>query len=107
MRSVQNDDGKLRDILTSVYRGREDVDVDDLWHERVMNHIRQIDIRNVREDFSSLFEWYIWRLVPLVCLLILVIVVSMLTLDLTPEYEMTKALINDPVDYIVGQFWGV
>jgi hypothetical protein len=107
MKSHKNGHKKLKELLIRAYHEKEKSEVDELWQVRVMSHIRSLGPISSRERYFMLFEQSVWRLAPVTCLLILVLAAFLIKLDLIPDYEMTKLFIDDPLEFIFVEWFGV
>ncbi len=102
---MKNDIAKIGKSLTVAYRGRETAQAGEHWETRVMGHIRSLNLRVPAAGFSALFGSFLWRMVPVACLLIIVLTAGLVTLDYTPEYDITATFMTDPVESAVSQLW--
>jgi hypothetical protein len=107
MKSLTKDYAKLKGLLMRAYHEKKRPEVDELWQMRVMSHIRRLGPFTSRKRDLTLFEQSIWRLVPVTCLLILVLAALLIKLDFTPDYEMLKLYIDDPVEFTFIQSFGL
>ena len=107
MNSMQDREAQLREALRTAYQNRGAMDLDDLWQAKVMAHIRSLKSTDYQMDFSMIFNRFIWRFTPVVCLLIIMLTAVLVKFDFTPEYELTRGYITDTVQFVTGQLWGV
>lgn len=107
MNSMQERGAKLREALMTAYQNRGVMGLDDLWQAKVMAHIRSLGSIDYQMDFSVIFNRFLWRLTPVVCLLIVILTAVLINFDFTPEYELTRSYITDTVQFVAGQLWGV
>ena len=107
MKSLKKDYAKLKELLIRAYHEREKPEGDELWQMRVMSHIRSLGPMSSREKYFMLFEQSVWRLAPVTCLLILVLAAFLFRLDFIPDYEMAKLFIDDPLEFIFVEWFGV
>ena len=107
MKSLKKGHRKLKELLMRAYHEKEKPEVDELWQMRVMSHIRSLGPVSSWRRYSILFEQSVWRLAPVTCLLILVLVALLIKLDFIPDYEMAKLFINDPVEFTFVQWFGL
>ncbi len=107
MKSLKNDYTKLKELLMRAYHEKEKPEIDELWQMRVMNHIRSLGPISARRKYFMLFEQSVWRLAPVACLLILVLAAFLIKLDFIPDYEMAKLFIDDPLEFIFVEWFGV
>jgi len=107
MKSIKGDYTKLKELFIRAYHEKEKPEVNELWQRRVMSHIRSLGPVSSRRRYFMLFEESVWRLVPVTCLLIVILVAFLIKLDLIPDYEMAKLFIDDPVESIFLEWFGV
>ena len=98
---------RLKKALISAHFAREKVEVDDQWQTETMRRIRQIGPLESNDTYLFNFERLVWRFAPIACALILVLSICLLNLDFVQEYEMSKLLLDDPVEYAVVQSFGI
>jgi hypothetical protein len=107
VKSLKKDYTKLKELLMRAYHEKEKPEVDEFWQMRVMSHIRSLGPMSSRKRYFMLFEQSVWRLAPVICLLILVLAAFLIKLDLMPDYEMARLFIDDPVEFIFVQWFGL
>jgi hypothetical protein len=98
---------KLKKAFISTYGEKEKVEVGDQWQTETMRRIRQIRPQESSATYLLNFERLVWRFAPVSCALILVFSICLLNLDFAQEYEMSKLLLDDPVEYAVVQSFGI
>jgi hypothetical protein len=98
MKSLHND--KLLNIFRIAYKEREKQTrkLDEQWQEEVMNRIKALELPSAQPSFLSLFERSVWRLAPVVCVLILFLAFLIQKVGLVPEYEMTRIFVQEPLE---------
>jgi len=72
-----------------------------------MRRIRQIRPQESSGAYLLNLERLVWRFAPIACALILVFSICLLNLDFAQEYEMSKLLLDDPVEYAFLQSLGI
>ena len=107
MKTLKKDYSKLKELFIRAYHEKEKHEVDELWQMRVMSHLRSLGPISSRRRYFMLFEQSVWRLAPVTCLLILVLVALLIELDFIPDYELVKLFIDDPVEFTFVQWFGV
>jgi len=105
MKTVQHTQDRIRKAFRATYRARaeEPIDVDALWQIKVMSHIRRLGSPGSERTAALFFNRYLWRLTPVVCLLIVVLSVAVMAIDFSLEYEITQFFMTDPVEFTVAQ----
>lgn len=89
---------KMRKVLTTAYREKEKALVGDLWQTRVMAHIKSLESFYPATSYLESFERFVWRLAPVVCVLLLILAAFFIHMDFISEYEMAKIFFDDPAD---------
>lgn len=105
MTSMKDEHDKLREILRRVYRDKENVEVGDQWQEEAMRRIRDLGEIEERPSSLAMFEQFVWRLVPLTCLLIVALTVLLSTFDFTSGDDIMQLLMNSTEDITLNQFF--
>jgi hypothetical protein len=102
MESIEIKDlAKIFKALSSAYSRRENAEVGGTWWEaRVMGHIRSLDTFYPTMSYIELYQQFLWRLVPVACLLALALVVLIVRMDFISDYELAKIFTSDPKDFI-------
>jgi hypothetical protein len=100
MKSIKKEDLiKLRKALATAYHEKEKAEGDELWLARVMGHIRSLGPLYPKTSFFEMFQGFVWRLVPVACILVLLLGAAITQLDIVSDYELTKVFLEDPADY--------
>ena len=100
MKSIKKEDLiKLRKALATAYHEKEKAEADELWLARVMGHIRSLGPLYPKTSFFEMFQGFVWRLVPVACILVLLLGAAITQLDIVSDYELTKVFLEDPADY--------
>ncbi len=94
---------KIRKVLTSAYHEKEKAQVGDLWQTRVMAHIKSLGPLYPATSYLEFFERFVWRLAPVVCVLLLILAAIFIRMDFISEYEMAKIFFEDPADISLFQ----
>ena len=104
MKSIKEDAHfKIRKVLTSAYHEKEKAQVGDLWQTRVMAHIKSLGPLYPATSYLEFFERFVWRLAPVVCVLLLILAAIFIRMDFISEYEMAKIFFEDPADISLFQ----
>ena len=100
MNFSREEEKKLKQMLRAAYWKKEQrlpddaPDTDDL-----MSRIRQLGPPSPDPDFLTSFEQLVWRLVPVASLFVILFTGVLLTLDLTPGYDVFQLLLNGREEY--------
>ena len=100
MKPLKHEDHiKLRKVLSSAYRKKENVEVSDVWQVKVMEHIRNLDPFHTQPSYLDLFQRLVWQLVPVACVLVLILGMVLSQVGFTTDYVIAKMFIEDPSNY--------
>jgi hypothetical protein len=97
----------LKEILRLAYQEKESLEVGDRWQGEVMHRLRKLGVIQPTPGFLEMLESFIWRLVPVTCLLILVVTGVLVASDFTSEYEVIQLLMNGTEELILPPFFGL
>lgn len=106
MGSLNEEKNKLRKALAEVHKRKDLVSYDDGWHGAVMNSVRRISADLQPQDFWFSFEQTAWRLAPAACMLIALLAVLIGIMDITPDYGLADAIIDDSVSRLISMAAG-
>jgi hypothetical protein len=98
---------RLEMELKSAYRERDLIETGDLWQAETMRRIRRIGPHGVGAGYLLGLERLLWRLAPIACVLIFICCVGLFSLDLTQGFEMARLFLDDPIEYVVAQSFGI
>ena len=107
MTPIKHEDEELRQVLRRAYQEREKAEVTDQWQEEVMRRIRELGKIEASPSFLAMFEQLVWRLVPVICLLILGLTVLLSSFDFISGYDVIELLINSTEEITLNQFFGL
>lgn len=101
MKSSKGYDTKVKQALMAAYNAKENdgPKIGEQFEIQVMRRIRALGPIHSRLDYLSLFEQFIWRLVPVTAILIIVLAVWAMQFDFVSEFEMTAIFMNDPISF--------
>ena len=85
----------LRETLRKAYFEKEQLAVGDRWQAGVMRRIRNIEPDDKTVGFIELFESFVWRLAPGVCLLLLVLTTLWFNVEFVPEVDVFHVFLED------------
>jgi hypothetical protein len=103
----ENHHMKLEMELKSAYRERDLIETGDLWQAETMRRIRLIGPHSVRAGYLLGLEQLLWRFAPIACVMIFICCAGLLSLDLTRGFEMARLFLDDPIEYVVAQSFGI
>ena len=84
----------LKGILRQAYQEKEKIEIVDAGPEEVMRRIRKVGAFQPAPSFLEMFGSFVWRLAPIVCLLILVLTAVSLAVDFAPRHDVFQVLMN-------------
>jgi hypothetical protein len=93
--------------LSSAYKGREAIEIGDAWEKRALVRIRDLGPLTSRRGLATLFEGYVWRLVPVAAAIFLVLgTVLYQQMDFLSECEMARVFVETRFDDTLFQVLG-
>ena len=106
MKAVKKENrDRIRKALAAVYYEKEKGEVGGHWQSRVMGQIQTLGPLNITGNYFELFGRLLWRLSPVVCVLVLVLSIALFSIDFVPGYEIAGWLTEDPVEIsLLGLF---
>lgn len=84
------------------YQGRAEVPVSESWQTNVMGEIRKIGPQFVPVSPASDFRVAVWRLAPVTCLLLILLLTGATWLDPSADALIAEGFLKDPVDVVFG-----
>lgn len=94
----QKEFNNIISAFKTAHQEKEKIQVTDNWQMRVMSLIRDKAGNDFGISFYDLFQQFVWRLVPVTCVLALLLGILLTQVDFLSDYEMVKLFINDPSD---------
>ncbi|MBN2419106.1 MAG: hypothetical protein JXL81_06945 [Deltaproteobacteria bacterium] len=91
----------------AAYREKVNIPAGDSWQPGVMNLIRDESKNDVKAGFFDLFQQFVWRLVPVTCVLVLLLGFLLTQVDFVSDYALVKLFINDPSDLSLFSLYNV
>jgi hypothetical protein len=98
---------RLKHALTAAYRSKEEAEISDSWQTKTMSRIRSIRPLDTKSDYLMNLEQMVWRLAPAACVLIIAFSVCLFNIDFAQEYDLAKLFLDDPVEYVFVQSFGI
>ena len=101
MKSSKMDNVKVKQALMAAYHAKENngPEVSEQVEAQVMRRIRALGPIHSRPDYLSLFEPFVWRLVPVTAALIIVLAAWAIQFDFGSEFEMATIFMDDPISF--------
>lgn len=101
------DDITLKKSLTDAYHAAPAVEITQQWQQDTMRKIRSMDALNRKHWTSDAFQALVWKMAPVFCILLVLMITGMFSMDLSFESLVRDSFIDDPVVVIYnGIFWG-
>jgi hypothetical protein len=97
MKLTHDDHEKVINTLKTAYHDHDTPEVDGQWQQNVMRDIRRLGPLRPEANGYALYVQYLWRAVPVISMLIIIIAGLVVNLDVMAEYELGNLLIDDPV----------
>ena len=94
----------LKETLRKAYFDKEQLEVGDRWQAAVMRSIRQMAPDDRAAGFFVLFEQFVWRLAPGVCLLLLVLTTLWFNIEFVPEVDVFHVFLEEGDTAVFQQF---
>ena len=107
MNSLKTEPEVMQAILRKAHRQKENVEVGDQWQQEVMRRVRELGALQPAPSFSEMLEQLVWRLAPVICLLILGLTVLFAVSDFTSGYEVFQLLMNGTEELTFAFFAGL
>lgn len=107
MRSAGDRDEALQGALRRAYRERERVEIGEEWRSGLMERIRRSGVPEARQDFFLVFEHFLWRLTPAICLLIILLGVVLFKVGFFSDQEVFRQFLGDPMEKTMAQLFGL
>jgi hypothetical protein len=98
---------RLISLLKGAYLARDRAEIGTAWSERLMARVREIGPLTVEARFLPLFEQFVWRLAPAVCVLAIVLAVLLMAVRLTNgPGDPFQPIVSDMEDSVLTQLFG-
>jgi hypothetical protein len=97
MKLTHDDHEKVINILKKAYHDHDTPEVGVQWQQNVMRDIRRVGPLRPEANGYALYAQFLWRAVPVISVLILVVGGLVANLDVMAEFELGNILIDDSV----------
>ena len=98
---------KLKSLLRKAYQARENLELGELWPADLRDRLRGIGIQQPIPRFLPVFAQFVWRLAPVISLLIVALTGILLALDWTSGYDAFQLLMNGREEFTLSPMLGV
>ena len=92
MKPLWDDKRKLADLLRRAYFEKEKIEVNDRWQQNTMSAIRHLGERKFETPFSKVFEQMVWRMSPVACAMIIILLFVFLNIDIVATPDLFQLL---------------
>lgn len=101
------DDIKLKKRLINAYQYNPEMDLNPVWQQNTMRKIRGIGPPKQDISMGLSFQELVWKMAPALCILLVILITGMVSMDLSFESLISDSFINAPVAVIYNDiFWG-
>ncbi len=97
MKLTHDDHEKVINTLKTAYHEKDTVAVNGQWQQNVMRDIRRLGPLRPEANGYALYAQFLWRAVPVISMLILIVGGLVANLDVMAEYELGNLLLEDSV----------
>jgi len=97
MKLTHDDHEKVINTLKTAYHDHDTPEVNGQWQQDVMRDIRRLGPLRPEVNGYTLYAQLLWRAVPVISMLILIVGGLVANLDVMAEYELGNLLIDDSV----------
>jgi hypothetical protein len=98
---------KIKSVLREAYQEKENLEIGELREYDLMHGIWDFVTMPSTPRFLTVFEQFVWQLVPLTSLLILILTGLLLLLDWASGYDVFQLLTNGKEEFSLSQMLGV
>jgi hypothetical protein len=105
MKLTHDDHEKVINTLKTAYHDQDTPEVGGQWQQDVMRDIRRFGPLRPEANGYSLYAQFLWRAVPVLSMLILIVGGLVANLDVMSEYELGNLFIDDSVSTTVDSFF--
>ncbi len=106
MNTMDQQRDRLLKALKATYDNRQEVSLGIDWQKKVMAAVRQESMPIPPEDAWMPLENLVWRLAPVLCVLIALMVAVLAGLDFNPQYGVAEAFMDDSLEILMAQAMG-
>ena len=108
MNPPKDEHERVKRILRQAYHGKETIEVGDLHPEGIMRRIREFGAIQSTPRFLDTFEPFVWRLAPVVCLLILALTAVLVVFDFSSVHDPFQIFMNGKEELLtLAEIFGV
>lgn len=97
---------KLKALLTTAYRAREEREIGRGWQGRLMARIGEIGPLDARPGFAAALDSLVWRIAPFTLAMSIAVVFFLAGLYVTTRYDGLQLTVRDAKELAVRQVLG-
>ena len=97
MKLTHDEHEKVINTLKTAYHDHDTLEVGGQWQQDVMRDIRRLGPLRSEANGYALYTQFLWRAVPVISMLILIVGGLVANLDVMAEYELGNLLIDDSI----------
>ena len=97
---------KFKELLRQAYRAREHAEVGTRWRMSLMARVREIGPLRPKAAFLPAFEQFVWRLAPVLCVLVLVLAAVFIGTEIASWEDPVQLFVSGAEESIVTQLFG-
>lgn len=88
----------LQSIFRKAYFEKEKAEIGVQWQTAVMRRIRTIGPLQLQASYFTMFGQFVWRLAPVIFILILLLTAGIFKFGFISEYDMAKIFAKYPLE---------
>jgi hypothetical protein len=105
MKLTHDEQDKVIKTLKTAYHDHDTPEVNGQWQQDVMRDIRLLGPLHEEANNSAPYAQFLWRAVPVLSMLILILGGLVANLDVMAEYELGNLFIDDSVTTTIDSFF--
>jgi hypothetical protein len=99
MKSLSNQEVlKIKQALSKAYFKKKYGKLSDHWKAEVMKQIKTQTCNPLKMKYVDQFQQLVWRLSPIMCILILLLSAIISVVDFFPDYQKAEIRFETPID---------
>lgn len=80
-----------------------DIKIPKDWKSKVMRELKPFE----QMDIVYVLSHFIWRFSAVACVIILFLSIYALQINFSPEYEVVKSFVENPLDMLINQYLNI
>ena len=107
MKTKLTENEAIKKAFCDAHLSRERGGTGDVWQSQVMRRVRQIGPLRARKYFLPALEQMVWRLAPVNCALIILLIILFLKMGLDPGSDVLAMLTLEAEEPSLSQLFGI